>query len=156
MSDLYIMERSDALGIVKIGSSSNPERRRRDLQQSHTFLMKLLAVFPGKGYLECKVHRRLSSLRVWTGTGREFFSLTPTEAFAMVSDILFEHAGRAPALLIALTPVTTPSWLEGLQFHPSTQPQCSSSLLPLPNDRQDQSEAFLGRASAGAIYKSAS
>ena len=35
MSDLYIMERSDALGIVKIGSSSNPERRRRDLQQSH-------------------------------------------------------------------------------------------------------------------------
>ena len=152
MSDLYIMERSDALGIVKIGSSSNPERRRRDLQQSHTFLMKLLAVFPGKGYLECKVHRRLSSLRVWTGTGREFYSLTPIEAFAMVGDIVFENAGRAP--VIALTPVTTPLWFEGLKFHP--QPQCSSSLLPFPNDRQDQSEAFLGRASAGPICKSAS
>ena len=152
MSDLYIMERSDALGIVKIGSSSNPERRRRDLQQSHTFLMKLLAVFPGKGYLECKVHRRLSSLRVWTGTGREFYSLTPTEAFAMVSDIVFENAGRAP--VIALTPVETPFCFEGLKFHP--QPRCLSSLLPLPNDRQDQIEALLGRASAGAIYKSAS
>ena len=121
MSDLYIMERSDALGMVKIGSSSDPERRRRKLQECHTFTMKLLAVFPGKGYLEHNVHRRLSHMRVWTGTGREFYSLTPTEAFTAVSEVVFDDAATPRfAMCPALSgPVGVPLWLEGLKFDPA-------------------------------------
>ena len=129
MSDLYIMERSDALGMVKIGSSSNPERRRCKLQECHTFTMKLLAVFPGKGYLEQKVHCRLSHMRVWTGTGREFYSLAPTGAFNAVSEVVFDDAATprfdmGPALVLPQdaslgSGVRAPSWLEGLKFNPA-------------------------------------
>jgi len=126
MADLYIMERSDAPGMVKIGSSSNPERRRRELQESHTFTMKLLAVFPCKGYLEHKVHHRLSPSRVWTGPGREFYSLTPAEAFTTVSEIVSAGTGHAVGGLgvplvraPVMTPVIAPSWLEELKFDPA-------------------------------------
>ena len=125
MAHLYIMARSDAPGMVKIGSSCNPERRRRELQECHTFTMELLAVFPRMGYLEHKVHRRLSQLRVWSGTGREFYSLSPTDAFVAVNDILFaaeQASPRAPSIMPAripaMTPVIAPSWMDELKFDP--------------------------------------
>ena len=84
--------------------------------------MELLAVFPGMGYLEHKVHRRLSQLRVWSGTGREFYSLSPPDAFVAVNDILFVDAEqaptRAPSMTPAMTPVIAPSWMDGLKFDP--------------------------------------
>ena len=93
--------------------------------------MKLLAVFPGKGHLEQKVHCRLSHMRVWTGTGREFYSLAPTEAFNAVSEVGFGDAATprfdmGPALVLPQVapclcsgPVGVPLWLEGLKFDPA-------------------------------------
>ena len=70
MTDLYIMERSDAPGIIKVGSSQDPERRRRQLEEGHTFRMSVVAVFPGAGQFEHCVHRKLAYARVMTGAGR--------------------------------------------------------------------------------------
>ena len=96
MIDLYVMERTDAPGIVKIGSSRDPERRRRELQDCHTFEMKLLAVFPGKGFLEHEVHHSLSHVRVPTGRGREWYYLTPAQAFVAVSNVAFPEPKPRP------------------------------------------------------------
>ena len=62
MTDLYIMERSDAPGIVKIGSSQNPERRRQQLESGHTFRMVLLAVFHTRVGLNIKCIGSLTML----------------------------------------------------------------------------------------------
>ena len=97
MTDLYIMARSDAPGIVKIGSSQNVERRRRELEKGHTFKMVTLASFPRVGQFELRVHRKLDNVRVLTGTGREWYRISPSEAFQTVIDVVF---GAAPNLVV--------------------------------------------------------
>ena len=92
MTDLYIMARSDAPGIVKIGASQNVERRRQQLEAGHTFRMVTLASFPGAGVFEHQVHRKLDNARVLTGTGREWYRMSPSEAFQAASDVLFASA----------------------------------------------------------------
>ena len=95
MTDLYIMERSDAPGIVKIGSSQKPERRRRQLEEGHTFRMRIVAVFPGAGEFEHQVHRKLAYARVMTGAGREWYRLCPSVAFQAAADVVFTPAQKA-------------------------------------------------------------
>ena len=95
MTDLYIMERSDAPGIVKIGSSQNPERRRQQLESGHTFRMVLLAVFPHAGGFEHQVHRKLDNARVLTGTGREWYRVSPSEAIQAAADVVYAPAKKA-------------------------------------------------------------
>ena len=92
MTDLYIMARSDAPGIVKIGSSQNVERRRQQLEAGHTFRMVTLASFPGAGVFEQLVHRKLDNARVLTGTGREWYRMSPSEAFQAAADAVFAPA----------------------------------------------------------------
>ena len=98
MTDLYIMERSDAPGIVKIGSSQNPERRRQQLESGHTFRMVLLAVFPQAGGFEHQVHRKLDNARVLTGTGREWYRMSPSEAIRAAVDVVFAPAQKTGVL----------------------------------------------------------
>ena len=44
MSALYLATRSDARSILKVGRSSNPARRCKDLESGHCFQVKLIAV----------------------------------------------------------------------------------------------------------------
>ena len=97
MTDLYIMERSDAPCIVKIGSSQDCERRRQQLESGHTFRMVLLAVFPQAGGFEHQVHRKLGNARVLTGTGREWYRMSPSEAIQAVAGVVFAPAQKARA-----------------------------------------------------------
>ena len=107
MTDLYIMERSDAPGIVKVGSSQDPERRRRQLEEGHTFRMKVVAVFPGAGEFEHRVHRKLAYARVMTGAGREWYRLSPSVAFQAAANIVFAPA--APQKTV-VGPTPPPCW----------------------------------------------
>jgi hypothetical protein len=72
MAHLYVMSRSDAPGLVKVGRSDNPERRAMDLQAGHCFWMVVHAIVNGRGGCEREVHRLLQHVRV-DGPGREWF-----------------------------------------------------------------------------------
>ena len=109
MTDLYIMERSDAPGIVKIGSSKRPEARRQQLEDGHTYRMRILALFPGAGQLEHRVHRHLSHARVLTGPGREWYHLSPSTAFREVTDVIFAAAAPESKESTVTPPIAVPT-----------------------------------------------
>ena len=85
MTHLYIATRSDAPDIVKIGRSNDPRRRCEGLSSSHCFAVSTAFVFHGYGRLEAAVHKALDDKRVLGGTGREWFRVPATEAFAAVT-----------------------------------------------------------------------
>jgi len=73
MAHLYVISRSDAPGLLKVGRSDNPERRALDLQSGHCFLVRVIAVFHNVGHRERIVHEHLQDSRVDGGSGREWF-----------------------------------------------------------------------------------
>ena len=82
--DLYIMRYSFRSDIIKIGRSSNPEKRRRELEACQAFSVEILAIFPG---CERLVHGELNDVRNCEGAGREWFKITPASAFKVVDDL---------------------------------------------------------------------
>ncbi len=72
MAHLYVMSRSDAPGLLKVGRSDNPERRALDLQSGHCFWIVVQAAVNGHGDCEREVHRLLQHVRM-DGPGREWF-----------------------------------------------------------------------------------
>ena len=128
MTDLYIMERSDAPGIIKVGSSQDPERRRRQLEEGHTFRMSVVAVFPGAGRFEHCVHRKLAYARVMTGAGREWYRLSPSVAFQAAADIVFPPTTLFEAVV---GPTPPPCWEEfAWRGIPGSQLDAGSPALP--------------------------
>jgi hypothetical protein len=83
-ADLYIMAIStDPTGAfhgLKVGRSSNIPQRAMNLSASMPFNIVVLAIYPGAGWIEEKVHTMLASSRNTSGRGREWFhaSLTHT------------------------------------------------------------------------------
>lgn len=64
---LYIMQ-SDVTGAVKIGRSSEPDKRRKDLQTGSPYHIRILAVILDKGSEEHKVHMGVERWRLRGGT----------------------------------------------------------------------------------------
>jgi len=92
--DLYIMRYVGILqDVLKIGRSNNPETRRRGLEAGQNFNLELLATFPGKGYLELAVHRRLEERRSTRGAGNEWFRTDLQGALDAVARAALEHDG---------------------------------------------------------------
>ena len=85
MCDLYLAMRSDARSILKVGRSSNPARRCRDLESGHVFQMKLIAVWPGAGSCETAAHRALQAFIRVPGPSREWFHASAAEVYAAVA-----------------------------------------------------------------------
>jgi len=84
MSYLYVMERSDLPGVVKIGRSENPGRRARDLAEAQIFTMRVAHVIPDQkiehaSKLEALVHNELSYARE-PGNSREWFRMSTDAA----------------------------------------------------------------------------
>ncbi len=79
-TDLYVMAIStDPDGAVhglKVGRSGNVHQRATDLSESMPFTMIVLAVYPGAGDLEKRVHQILDPSRNKCGNGREWFHTT--------------------------------------------------------------------------------
>ena len=88
MSYLYVMERSDLPGVVKIGRSEDPERRARTLAQAHLFTMRVVHVIPDRqieyaSEIEALVHRELGHARE-PGNSREWFRLSADVAACII------------------------------------------------------------------------
>ena len=74
MAHLYIMSRSCAPGVFKVGRSDDPDRRANDLMSGHFFKMSVHVVYREYGYLETQVHSLLKNWRKdGPGPGREWF-----------------------------------------------------------------------------------
>ncbi len=97
--DLYIMRYVGILqDVLKIGRSSNPEKRRRGLEACQNFHLELLATFPGKGYLEPEVHKRLEERRSTRGAGTEWFRIDLQGALEAVAKASLEHERLHPPM----------------------------------------------------------
>jgi hypothetical protein len=98
MTDLYVMQRSDNLGILKVGRSSNAERRAREIQGCHCFTVQVVALIPGAGHLELDAHRVLSEFRM--DPGREWFRCSLSRvlaAIAVVTNDKPQQRSRSPS-----------------------------------------------------------
>jgi hypothetical protein len=95
--DLYVMTSSAFPGLVKVGRSNRPERRRLDLSRGQPVHYTLDVVFHGAGEHEPAVHRQLAAMRHREGHSREWFSCTPddvVEAFRTVAPSKVEQIER--------------------------------------------------------------
>ena len=88
--DLYIMNYSFDETAVKIGRSENVEKRRRALEACQNFFVEVVAIFPGKGFLESEVHKKLEAFHSKKGAGVEWFNICAADAPAVLGNILKE------------------------------------------------------------------
>ena len=81
---MYIMQRSDAPGVLKVGRSNDPMKRATQLQSGHCFSVSVLATFPHAGSKERAVHDILHPRLVSEGPGREWFRVSFSQAVSAV------------------------------------------------------------------------
>ena len=93
--DLYVMQYvfkgiiDDSA--VKIGRSVNPESRRKALESSQNFRIRLCTVFKGWGKYEHAVHQRLVKQQSTDGAGKEWFNVSLPEAVKAISETALEE-----------------------------------------------------------------
>ena len=87
-NDLYVLQYSTVWDCVKIGRSSNVQRRIRQLEEGHNFRIVLLAIYPGKGHLERRVHQRLKRYQSNVGAGNEWFDLSANYALKVINEVI--------------------------------------------------------------------
>ena len=92
MDFLYILTRSDAPGIVKIGRHADPVCHARELQAGHCFSVRVAATYPGAGEHAEAVHAALERRLVAPGTG--WFRCSMASAITTIDDVIAE-AGEA-------------------------------------------------------------
>ena len=76
---------------IKVGRTHDVNARICQLESGHNFRLQLLAVFPGLGPFEHKVHALLSNYRASGGRGQEWFQITLPQALLAVA--LCVHSG---------------------------------------------------------------
>ena len=98
MAHLYIMTRSDAPSLIKIGRSNNPERRAQDLHTGHCFTMEVLACMKHVGMHERAVHAILKPHRFQHGPGVEWFRCSLGQALTAIGQVVDGAADRDAAV----------------------------------------------------------
>ena len=93
--NLYIMQYSFDKNTVKIGRSFNEESRRKALECSHNFFVRVVKVFPNKGKWEKPLHRHLHVFHSRRGRGVEWFRLNAISAVQRVNKLLFRLIWKA-------------------------------------------------------------
>ena len=76
--------------VVKIGRTTrSPQKRLKELQTAfpHKIVLVHCAQFPNVAAAEKYLHAKLDQFRVKDGGGSEFFSLTPSEAVALIDTL---------------------------------------------------------------------
>ena len=86
--DLYVMQIRGNKKTLKIGRSDCPQRRARELCKGNRYFIDVIAVFPGRGGEEARVHRCLSQYRARDSPSREWFDVSAEEAIARIGRIL--------------------------------------------------------------------
>ena len=82
---LYILSYPWAGSPLKVGRTHDVSARVGQLEGGHNFRLTLLAVFPGLGAQEHKVHAILKSSRATDGRGKEWFQVTLAQALFAVA-----------------------------------------------------------------------
>ena len=82
---LYLISYPWADSPLKVGRSHDVSARLGQLEGGHSFRLQLLAVFPGMGWAEHKVHALLKSYRATSGRGQEWFQVTLAQALLAVA-----------------------------------------------------------------------
>ena len=87
-ADLYVLQYSTVWDCVKIGRSSNVPGRIRELEKGHNFRIVLVAIYPGKGHLERRVHQQLKGYQSKFGAGSEWFDLSADYALKIINEVV--------------------------------------------------------------------
>lgn len=96
---LYILERSDVTGLLKIGRSGCPAERAMELERSQAFHVNVAHVFPNLGLCEQALHDEFAHRRANAGAGREWFQTSVLEVVACVERLKANAAlGRSGAV----------------------------------------------------------
>ena len=64
------------------------QSRIRSLENGHNFRIVLLAVYPGKGRLERRVHQQLKAYQSDVGAGDEWFNLSADYALKVINEVI--------------------------------------------------------------------
>ena len=73
---------------IKVGRAHDVDARVRNLESGHNFKLQQLAIFPGQGRLERRVHTLLSDHRATDGRGQEWFHVTLEQAAAAATSAI--------------------------------------------------------------------
>ncbi len=128
---VYVLVNDATPGLVKIGSSEDPERRARELS-GHTAVPTSFKVAHAEKLqqywreAEQEVHRRLAAARVTSN--REFFRIAPEDAIAVVRDVAQSFRERERREIGAL-PHAAGGWLVGCLVAIVVAPLCFIGLV---------------------------
>ena len=79
---------------IKVGHAKDVAARVHSLEAGHNMKLQVLAIFPGQGRLERRVHALLSDHRATDGRGQEWFNVTLQQALlAAASALTFARSG---------------------------------------------------------------
>ena len=88
-ADLYILQ-SHGSGDIKVGRSSDPRRRLREIQTGSPRRLRIILHAPGLGHREKEIHRRMLGRSTRTRGDGEWFEVG---ALAELPDALYELLG---------------------------------------------------------------
>ena len=94
VQDLYVISSSAFPGLVKVGRSNRPDRRRLDLSHGQPVCYTIDLVCHGAGVYEPAIHHQLRSVRHTQGFSREWFECSASdviEALRVVAPDKMEH-----------------------------------------------------------------
>ena len=85
---LYLLRYPWGESPIKVGRAKDVDARVRQLERGHNFKLQQLAIFPGQGRLERRVHTLLSDHRATDGRGQEWFHVTLEQAAPAVTSAI--------------------------------------------------------------------
>ena len=77
---LYLLRYPWGNSPIKVGHAKDVATRVRSLETGHNIKLRVLAIFPGQGRLEHRLHALLSDHRASDGRGQEWFNVTIQQA----------------------------------------------------------------------------
>ena len=90
--DLYIMMILELPGVFKVGRTANTEKRRRALNDSHCFQLKVIGEYKNAGHHELPIHDLLAPYRVQSGSSREWFSCSSEHIHETILGVISRQA----------------------------------------------------------------
>ena len=88
--DMYIMENPRIPGEIKIGRSRDPQERAKQLCAGNNYRMAVKRIYPGKGFLEKTIHKKLKRRLVEEGSSVEWFRISVEQAEALIVAAIIE------------------------------------------------------------------
>ena len=82
---LYLLRYPWGESPIKVGRAKDVDARVRQLERGHNFKLQQLAIFPGQGWIEHRVHTLLSKHKATDGRGQEWFHVSLGEALLAVA-----------------------------------------------------------------------